>query len=423
MATDSGFKRNYNVLLWANVISALVAFASITITARVLTVKEFGLLVLIQAYTAIVAQVAGFRTWEPLIKFGANALQQKDNQSLAAIVHLSFWVDMFTAVMGWILALVGAYFLSDLMGWNESTFHLVAIYSFTILLNVSGFAVGVLRLNDQYRKLAFQQIAFQVVRFILITICFLMSLNLTLVLLSWVVSEIFAYLLLLMMGVFELKERGVKIFGGVKFFKERRSYLSFLVANNISTSIRMISREIDVIVVGLFVGKAGAGIYKLAVQMASVFSKLTDPLHVLLLPIFARLQAAGNTPEIRRMVIKITIVVFVAFIVAYALAFTFGELVINILFGSEYHDVYDVLLIYLVAIGLSGLLLTVVPVMQAYGKAVLCLRVQAKATIGYLVALVPLCYFWGLEGAALSYIVFYLLWALFMRTAFFNALR
>ena len=414
---------NYSILAWANIISGIVAFATIAVTVQILSVENYGLLVLIQAYSAIVAQISGFKTWEPLIKYGADAITSGDSASFEGIIRISFLIDLASAFIGWILLVISAILLSDYMKWNEDTLRYIFIYSLVIIFNISGFATGILRLYDRYKKLAVQQILFQLIRLFLILGCWYLSLGMLEVVVCWVISEILAYLILLIFGLTELKKNNIQLIGKVKKFESRRPFFSFLLANNIDSTIRSISREIDVIIIGLIVGKAGAGIYKLAVQISAMISKFIDPLYNVLLPIFSRLQAEAKNAELRSLVVKITTITFLVFAFAYFFIFLYGEYFIEIIFGDEYQDTYNVLLLYLIATGCLCLLVCVVPVMQAHGRAMTCMKAQAKSTFWYLIILLILCYYFGIYGAAIAYVTYFVLWFVFIRSEFIFVMR
>ena len=64
----------------------------------------------------------------------------------------------------------------------------------------------------------------------------------------------------------------------------RSSFYSFLLATNFSYLLAIIRERFVVIVVGLFVGAAAAGLYRLADQLANSINRLTE---VFARPMFA----------------------------------------------------------------------------------------------------------------------------------------
>ena len=412
---NSGLKRDYNLLLWANIVSATISFASIALVTRILTIEQYGIFVIIQAFVLIVSQLVSFRSWEPLIKFGADAIEANNDNLLTNLIRVSFYVDILSAVAGWLLSLLVAYVLFEIEIWNQSTFYNVAIYSFVVLFNISGFSVGILRLKSKFNLLAFQQVLVQIIKLILISICWMKQLSLTAIIVCWMISELCGQLYLLIFGCRELKEKNIGLIGAVRKIEELKEYYTFLIANYFNATIRAVSREIDVIIIGYFVGKSEAGLYKLAVQMASIVGKITEPLYVILLPMFSKLRAAKEFTRINDLLIKLVVFICIGFVFIYIIAWVWGEELIRVVFPDEYANSYEILMVYLIAIGLIGPLQCIIPLMQAFGKAVSCLKIQAQATIAYILFMIPLCYFYAAVGAAAAYVIYPLAWIVLVR--------
>lgn len=402
-------------MLGASLFSALLALANLALTARLLVLENFGLLVLVQAYIAIVSQLVGFKTWGPLIKYGADAIAIGQVVTLQSVIRIAFWIDVAAAVVSFGLAVVGARLLAPLIGFSDNTVELITLYALTILLNVSGFAMGVLRLFDRFDLIAIQQILSPLIRFGILCIGYLLEFSFHAVLATWVISEISGCVLLTVMGLKELHRQKLSVYGRISRFEELRGFFSFLLSTNLDSSIRMISRELDVVLVGLFVDKSGAGIYKLVVQLAGMIGRFTSPLSALLLPIFSRQAAMQSKAEIRRLVSRINWGIIVIFVWIYLVLLAVGEPVLLLFFGEAYQPAFGILLVYMVAAGLGCILVPIVPLMQAYGKASLCLRVQAKATLVYFILMLPLIYCWGVIGAAVAAGLYNIIWFLWMR--------
>jgi len=416
-------KKNYSFMLGASLFSAFFALVNISLTARMLGPEDFGLLVVIQAFIAIVAQVVGFQTVNAVIKFGTDALVGGRKLELQSLVRIAFWVDIITAVAGFTCAILIVKVIGFFVEFNDETFGFVVLYALTIGFNFSGFAVGILRIYDRYGFLALQQVLTPLLRLIILLVCWYMDVGLQFVLFAWVASEIVGILMLILMGLNELQCNKISVLGAPASLMQFKNFFSFLVANNIDTSIRVVSRELDVVVVGLFVDKPSAGLYKLVVQLGSILSRFTTPLSALLLPIFSRLIVAQKQPEVWRLFVRINWVLVAAILSLYIILVIVGEPLIVFAFGEDYRGVYSVLLVYLLSVGIGCLLVTVTPLMQSMGKATYCMRVQVKSTLIYFLAMLPLIYFWGLYGASLALGLYNVIWFLYMRPEVMRAFK
>jgi len=405
-----GLKRNYTYLLTANIIASLIGIISLVITTHVLTVTNFGLLMLIQSYVMIVGQFVSFKTWQPIIKYGIDLLNESDLAGFTSLIQTSFKIDVVTAFIGFLLALGLAWPVFTVMDWDKGSFDILLIYCFTILLNFSGPGMGILRIFDRFDLIAMQQISFQSVRCICLVFCWIADLGFNAIIYSWVIPEILAYFFLMSLGFYELHRQNINLLIPVPIFSKQKEFFSFLIANNFDSSIRAVSRNIDVLLIGFFAGQAQAGIYRLAIQLSSVITRFTDPIYHLLLPIFTEHISKGEKTKLKEKMKKITLLSTSIFFAGYIIILLVGHPFINFVFGPEYSSVYKIMCIYLIALGIAISGITIVPFMHAMGLPKACLKVQSKSTILYCIVLLPLTYSLETTGAAIAYIFYNLFW-------------
>ncbi len=85
---DEGFRllfKNAGTLLSGNMIAWILGLITFAITARILGPTQFGIFVLITTYVTIVDKILNFQSWQALIKYGAEVLEKKNNDSFKSI--------------------------------------------------------------------------------------------------------------------------------------------------------------------------------------------------------------------------------------------------------------------------------------------------------------------------------------------------
>lgn len=92
--------------------------------------------------------------------------------------------------------------------------------------------------------------------------------------------------------------------------------------------------------------------------------------------------------------------------------FLFGEHVIELVLGSEYLLAYYPALVYLIGTFIAIVTFGFHPALLAVGKASLSFYILVFCTIIYLSVLFPLVALFGLIGAALAYVLFYIFWSI-----------
>lgn len=125
--------KNASWLSGASFIAALLGLVSITLTARALGPSEFGALVVIMTYAAIVDRLLNFQSWQFLIKNGAKSLEGNDHFRLRRQIKFSALLDAGSSTLSTAVAVAFASIAGLLIGWSDQEIGLAMLYSLTIL--------------------------------------------------------------------------------------------------------------------------------------------------------------------------------------------------------------------------------------------------------------------------------------------------
>jgi O-antigen/teichoic acid export membrane protein len=164
-------------------------------------------------------------------------------------------------------------------------------------------------------------------------------------------------------------------------------------------------------IVGFLLGSSSAGLYKIVKFIGSTNSKLTDPLSQAIYPDIARSVWQKNYYNSKRLIlnpIKLVAAFSVFFIVVF---FFFGELMIEIFFGTDFKHAYPPTIFYLFGTFIATITFSFHPTLLAFGKAHLSLLILSISTLVYLFCMFIFIGKMELIGAALSYMIFYLFWS------------
>lgn len=417
---DEGLRllfKNAGTLLSGNMIAWVLGLATFAITVRILGPTQFGIFVLIITYVTIVDKILNFQSWEALIKYGADTLEEKNNDSFKSIVKFCTLLDVTTAVLGTIVSIIAVSWVGQWLSWESETVLMAAIYSFVILFNISGTPTGLLRLFSRFRLFAVQNIVTASIKFVGILIIFFTGASLWFVLILWMMTTILGQLLLLLMGWRELYKRG---FEGTfrapirDISTQHPGIWGFVLTTNLNSSIRLSSRELDTMLVGGFVGVEGAGLYKIAKQIAAVPAMLSDPLYQAIYPDLSRLWAKGEIKTFKQFLLRSGLVAGGGATLIWLAFVLFGSFFIQIVFGPEFVAAQPVLIWYMLAmiIAIYGFPLT--PAMLSMGQPKTIFWVHLLSTIVYFPLLVIFIEWIGLVGAGIAYVCYYLLWTCLM---------
>lgn len=425
---DTRFRRlfkNAGMLLGGNAGASVLAVASTALTARALGPESFGILVLITTYTLVVDRLVNFQSWQAVIKYGADALRGSDDGAFVGLIRFGFLLDGGTALLGAVVACTAAWYFGHWRGWDGQTVVLASVYGVTILFHVSGTPVAILRLFNRFKLLSLQTVVAAIIRISGVTVAFVVGGGLPAFLLAWALADVIGRLILVVLSLRVLRSEGhpIHISDLPRSCTSRFPGLwSFVLTTNLNSSVRLVSREVDIFFVGALLSPAAVGLLKVAKQVSRVLSRLSDPLYQSIYPELSMMLASGQN---RRLVIysaRAALLAGIPALVFWIAAVLLGEYILGIVFGAVFVAAYPVMVWYLLAIVVSIWGFPLQPMMLAYGLPHKSFRIQIAATIAYFGLLYLLTANLEAVGAALAYLGYYIVWTCLMMTNLFRVI-
>lgn len=409
--------KNAGILLAGNSYAYLLAFISYLLAARSLGPDQFGIFVTIQAYVLVIDRLVNFQSWQALIKYGAEDLKEKRNESFKSLIKFGLLLDLSTAFLGTIIALIGFSFLIKILHWDIHLAQSAWFYCLLILANLSGTPTAILRLFNKFKVYTMPQVITQSLRILCIIIAFIYDAKLLVFLYIWFIWDVANYLILLYLGLRELKKQNINDIWShplSKLFINKRNLLKFVFSTNIISSIRLTTRELDILIIGGILGTAAAGLFKMAKLFSSILVKIFDPLYDAIYPELAKLNASNQIREFKNLIVRTGfmtggggLILFFGFII-------FGQYIINMTLGSQYTSIYPTAVLYMSAIVIAIITIPFTPAILALGKYNMLLIALLISSAIYLCLMPFLLKSFFINGAAIGYILFYIFWAFIM---------
>jgi len=286
---DDVFRRlfvNAGKLLSANAVAAVLGLVATVLTARALGPELFGLLAVVTAYVAVVQGLATFNPWAALIKYGAEALKREQPHEFMAIVKISVVLDLVAAISGTAIAVCGAFFLTGRWGWDQRLSHMAAVFSLSILFNLSGTPVGILRLVDRFGMFTVQRILTAAVGLIGVVVVGALGGGVWWFLLVLLISGITGNAFLMGAAVVALWQSGL-----LRHWRARatgwKPFLRFSGWTYVGATLDLPVKHLDIIIVSAVVSFEAAGIYKIIKGILQLLTLISDPLQQAVYPQFA----------------------------------------------------------------------------------------------------------------------------------------
>lgn len=298
--------KNTLILFSGQSIASLIGIVNTLILINAIGIYGNGILTLVISYANIFNGIFNFQSFNAVIKFGADALEEKNYVKYKKVIKQAFLQDIITAVIAFIAGYVCIGAIARFMMWDNNIILCIKIYLITILVNITGCFTGVLRLHDNFNIIATLSI---------ITTC----LKLLLLLLGLVLKRDFVYYVCTEMIV-NCITSCVLIYYSIctlknikcdNFLKEKvqfdKEFTFFNIYNNIVSTVDLPVGQLVNIIINKFLGVNEVGVYSILVKLGSLILRVTNPLTQALLPEFSKLIAQNNKKRAMSIVKKIFI--------------------------------------------------------------------------------------------------------------------
>lgn len=193
--------------------------------------------------------------------------------------------------------------------------------------------------------------------------------------------------------------------GGLTFSNYRTTtaeMLSFGLRTVVANGVNLINYQADVLMVGYFLLDHDVGIYSIAVMFAKLIWILPDVLQKITYPMFAEHYAKKEYDQIEIIINHCMRYSFLFLLLSFTFMIVFGETIITTIFGIQFQESINSLIILLSGTVIYGVTKSVGSIFAAVDRLSLVYRIPlVSATINVILNLV-LIPIYGIEGAAIA---------------------
>lgn len=408
---NKALKKNFISLLSGSAASSLFLFFSMLLIARGTSLRDYGIYVILFSVMEVLNRVLIPQSWVAYVKFATEEIERNNQTRLIKLFNYSVLADF----LGGIAVFLMGFLLID---YVRLLFDIEIKYSdLSLLMLLFCFAymgeiyIGVLRVNGQYSLQVSILTIESFLKFFVVSCVYFLDGEIFDYALSIIVVQILCVLIKIQASRYSIYRRVRTMEVGVGVDREYlKRYFHFLWFNNLNSSLRVVSRKFDIFLIGSLISKELVAVYSVAVNISNIFSRFCDPVYQLIYPRFAVFVAKNDLKNTLIEFKKIIILMSFISLIAYLLYYLFAEFAIELLYGDEYLQAYTVGLVYLIAVIIAVISMPITPLMNAIGLVKEGFYSQLISTVLYMMMLVILVNIWGVLGAALAYILYYLLW-------------
>ncbi|MDO7834626.1 oligosaccharide flippase family protein [Sphingobium sp. HBC34] len=406
-----GFARilaNTGWLLGGKGVGAVLSLAYLAIVTRTLGVADFGRFALVLSAANVIKTLVSFDSWQIVVRYGQPHLTAGNGDALNRVLRFCILIDLGSAVAGGLIAAAIILLFGDLlglesgmgrpdMGWQVWAFCMV------MMITIRSSPTGILRLFDRFDSAAFAETMIPVGRMIGAGVALAIMPDISGFLIAWAFAELLCAIsywhLALKVGRGRIGHW--RAGRALDARRENPGIIGFLTATNLQTSLSSIGQQVAVLIVGGFVGPAGAGLYRLANQLANSLTKISSLLSRSIFVELSRTSSHGKE-ALGALFRRTNRLALVAGAVIIGLIVTIGHPLLRLIAGQDFLPAYPLLLMLGVAACIDLIGVSYRPLLMATDRASLSLRITFVSTLLLLGAQAALLPLYGTKGAAMA---------------------
>lgn len=407
---EDGFSRilaNTGWLLGGKGVGGLLSLVYLAIVTRMLGVTDFGRFSLVLSAATVIKALVSFDSWQIIVRYGQTHLAAQNGDALNRVLRFCILIDLASAAVGGLIAAIIIVAFGGLLELPAGMGLQAWIFAMIMMITIRSSPTGILRLFDRFDSAAFAETMIPVGRMIGSAAAWVLMPSITGFLIGWGFAELlcaFAYwALALRVG------RGrIGSWSAGSAWEARREnpgIVGFLTATNLQTTLSSVGQQVAVLIVGLFVGPAGAGLYRLANQLANSLTKISSLLSRSIFVELARTHASEGVQALGTLFRRTNRLALIAGGVIIALIVAIGHPLLGLVAGKDFLPAYPLLLLLGIAACIDLVGVSYRPLLMATDRAGLSLRItfiNSLLLLGLLAALLPI---FGTIGAASANIV------------------
>lgn len=287
-------------------LASFVGFFNTFLLVKTIGVSGLGTITILTTYINFYIGIFSFQSYSAIIKFGSEAIENKDPLELKKYLKKAFIQDIISSLLTLIIAFVCIDITSVFFDLNYSIKKYIIFYLIVIPFNISRSVNAVFRLNNDYKSGP----RIVLITTILKTVSLLIGLFYSFGLDYYIFFEIFFILLnsfcYLILGIYCLKKMDCLDFLRTKLTSDKR-FTSFNIYNNLVSTLDLPTGQLTTLIINKLVGIESVGIYSVISKFGGVMNQVISSITQALFPALSKLVAQKRIDQAMNIVNRVFI--------------------------------------------------------------------------------------------------------------------
>ena len=395
--------RNSSYLAASRIVAAIAAVATLSLAAHALGLLLLGALVLIDSYARAVSGIAKFQSWQLIVRYGGRVLHG-EHQDFKASTGFAFALDAISGVGGMLVGVVLLPFIGPLVGIAPDQIWLAMIYCTLLPTMAAATPTGVLRALDRFDQISWADTVTPISRLFVVLAAYLLHAGFIAYVAAWYATTLAGDLYDWFLAWRELRRRG--LLEGIRPTLKPNTLPGawrFAIQVNLTASVQSVWGPIARLAVGGLLGAAGAALFRIATLLSESASKPADLLAKAFYPEVVRMDLSSKKPW--KLMLRGTVLASGIALTAILVLLLAGKPLVSFLFGTDFLEAYDAMVILMVLPFLGVFSFPLPPMLYALDRPDGPLKARVVGTILFFAIIAPLSLTFGINGAAVALVI------------------
>lgn len=395
--------RNSSYLALSQVFAVIAGIGTVSLAAHGLGLMLFGALILIDSYARAVSGIAKFQSWQLIVRYGGRVLDG-EHEDFKASTGFAFALDAMSGVGGMLVALALLPFVGPLVGIAPGQIWLAMLYCTLLPTMAAATPTGVLRALDRFDQISWADTVTPISRLCVVLGLYYLGGSFVGYVAAWYATNLAGDLYDWFLAWRELRRRG--LLRGIRPTLKPNSLPGawrFAIQVNLTASVQSVWGPIARLTVGGLLGAAGAALFRVASVLSDGASKPADLLAKAFYPEVVRMDLSTKKPW--KLMLRGTALASGLALVAILVLLMGGKPILSFLFGKAFVASYDAMVILMIVPFLSVFSFPLPPMLYALDRSDGPLKARLFGTVIYFLIIAPLCWNFGVNGAAIAIVL------------------
>jgi O-antigen/teichoic acid export membrane protein len=360
---------------------AICSIAYLAIVTRSLGLKGFGHFSLIFGTAQALIAIAGFQTWQVVVRYGAEHVHAKNWNAFGRLGMLAGLLDVIGAVVGCLIAYIVFYHFADTLALNPDLIDTAFWFNCAMLWALVSAPTGIVRALDRFDTAVYVEAVVPLGRLLAALVIWLTGPTLLKFLVAWAVIDIIEAVLYWIAARYlcpqAVRLRHVRDIG--RALEDNPGIVRFFLITYAAATVEAVKRYGPLLAVGFFAGTKAAGLFRLAQQLSQGLSKLSSLLTRSVYAEISRARVAAAAEEFRKLAMQTSLIAGGSGALVVLLAVVCGAQLMSIIGGDAFRAGYIVMIPLTIEASFELASVAFEPVLHAIGRARLALAARLVA--------------------------------------------